>query len=763
MKFTKGVKILERIKYFIEKIKSYFYLTKRKYIFVLFFIYLAFICSFLLLYFKSYKQDILFEKKLLASYQEPLLESASKHTFIFLKRFTDLKNNVKNVFILDLENKVITTRHTKIPFSEIKPEDINYLQNIIKSNKYIKFFYEIVPYYSYGKLNETIAFFKKIGENKYKIYIFDPEKLNTLFGILPSTLNIKVKVGEHTLLDINHGPMFSYREYRYFIGNLPVNIRIELVKTKELLKYEGFEENLLKLKVLIILIFILILTLLNNYLFYKETKFVSNTIKNLKEKLENARKVLDIHFKTPYLEAFIPKFLEIIKKIFKIDKAYLKIIPDKSYFIDEKDNIKKLSIKEIKELDNKLNALKVHFFKNKEKYYYYFPIKTKRKILGYLLLETKKILNELDRKLLEIITYTLGSTLDSELKLEDIFYLIANIIEARDPYTKGHSLRVAHYARWIAKKLGLPQETCEKIFKAGILHDIGKIGIPDIVLLKPGKLTDQEYETMKMHAEFTYYILNTVPSLREFANIARYHHERWDGRGYPKGLKGEKIPLESRILAIADAIDAMTSTRPYRKALSFEKAKEELLYNAGKQFDPKIISVILPYIDELKSIKTQVDMRIEKFLPEEIEKLRSYIFFHDPTTGCYQINAFLKELDNLIVKEEEFCLALIDVKNLLDFIEIKGFDAADQVLSKIAQIIQEYTPLVARDSDMFFFVIKDKNCEKVLKEIKDRIKENLKVDLHSVLIKYSGEKKTGHNLLVELLKKLKNIKKNKDL
>lgn len=185
---------------------------------------------------------------------------------------------------------------------------------------------------------------------------------------------------------------------------------------------------------------------------------------------------------------------------------------------------------------------------------------------------------------------------------------MVNLLEMRDPYTKGHSERVARIASLFARVLGLPQSEIDRIFWAGILHDIGKIGIPESILNKPGKLSDEEYDIVKKHPVLSEHALSGIEFLESLKPIVRSHHERWDGKGYPDGLKGEKIPLTARILAIADSFDAMTSDRPYRKALSIEEAKKEFLKESGKQFDPKLAEifvneVIFSVISEEKKLK----------------------------------------------------------------------------------------------------------------------------------------------------------------
>lgn len=173
-----------------------------------------------------------------------------------------------------------------------------------------------------------------------------------------------------------------------------------------------------------------------------------------------------------------------------------------------------------------------------------------------------------------------------------------DFIDAKDPYTKGHSVRVAMYSQEIAKRMGLSDEKIQDLYYVALLHDAGKIGIPDAILTKPGKLTDEEYEIIKTHTTKGNEILSnftTIPSIRDGAH---YHHERYDGKGYPSGLKGEEIPLNARIICVADSYDAMSSNRSYRKSYDKEKIMNELRRNSGTQFDPKIVPLMVSMVED---------------------------------------------------------------------------------------------------------------------------------------------------------------------
>jgi putative nucleotidyltransferase with HDIG domain len=176
---------------------------------------------------------------------------------------------------------------------------------------------------------------------------------------------------------------------------------------------------------------------------------------------------------------------------------------------------------------------------------------------------------------------------------QDLIETLAAIIDARDIFTYGHSIRVTDYALAIAKEMGLPEEEREMIHKAGLLHDIGKVGIGESILTKKGTLTQDERHILEQHPILGEEILGRVKDMRELAEIVGSHHERYDGKGYPHARKGEEIPLAGRILGVADAIDAMLSDRPYRPAMNLLQALVEIQRNAGTQFDSNVVEALL--------------------------------------------------------------------------------------------------------------------------------------------------------------------------
>ncbi len=195
--------------------------------------------------------------------------------------------------------------------------------------------------------------------------------------------------------------------------------------------------------------------------------------------------------------------------------------------------------------------------------------------------------------------YSLTKYVELRAAYQEMAGALSNAIDARDAYTRGHSERVAEYAALLAKEMKFTEDRIEMIRYVGLLHDVGKIGIRDAIMKKQGAYTYEEYEEMKTHAKIGAQMLEGMKFIGRGQDWVKYHHERWDGKGFPDGLKGEEIPIEARIIACADSFDAMTTDRPYKEKLTLVEAKKELKRCAGTQFDPEVVKAMLKVVDRM--------------------------------------------------------------------------------------------------------------------------------------------------------------------
>jgi HD-GYP domain-containing protein (c-di-GMP phosphodiesterase class II) len=220
-------------------------------------------------------------------------------------------------------------------------------------------------------------------------------------------------------------------------------------------------------------------------------------------------------------------------------------------------------------------------------------------------------ISSVDTKLCDALSHSLAIFLENHMLYEDaqsmflgVLHALTRAIDAKDSYTHGHSERVALVARMLAEQIGLDGHTCERIYLAGLVHDVGKIGVPEAVLSKPGRLTDDEFGLIKMHPRIGADILRDIRQMSDLIPGVLYHHERFDGRGYPSRLAGENIPLFGRIIGLADAFDAMSSHRTYRRAMKLPDVLAEMQRCAGSQFDPQLIEPFLKL--DLSSFEAQL-------------------------------------------------------------------------------------------------------------------------------------------------------------
>jgi diguanylate cyclase (GGDEF)-like protein/putative nucleotidyltransferase with HDIG domain len=264
---------------------------------------------------------------------------------------------------------------------------------------------------------------------------------------------------------------------------------------------------------------------------------------------------------------------------------------------------------------------------------------------------------------------------------EQHVFSLVNIIEKRDSYTAGHSQRVAKYSVLIAKEMGFNEDKIDDIHRACMLHDIGKISTPDSILLKPGKLNTLEYEIIKEHVVMSYELLCTVDIYKDIAEIVRHHHERYDGGGYPQGLKGDEIPILSQIMTVADAFDAMTTNRIYKARKSVKTAISELKELSGKQFNSEIVKAATKALKHVK-----LELTATQLPKTKMEKERFVYFYKDQMTSIYNkeylgfILAY-NHVNNFNIK----CINVIYLHNFTQYNTKYGWADGDKLLEEFAE------------------------------------------------------------------------------
>ncbi len=271
---------------------------------------------------------------------------------------------------------------------------------------------------------------------------------------------------------------------------------------------------------------------------------------------------------------------------------------------------------------------------------------------------------------------------------EESIDAFVNLIEKRDRYTAGHSTRVAKYCVMIADALGVEKHECALLEKAAKLHDIGKIEIPDSILLNPSKLSELEYSIIQEHLNSGYAVLSKIKQYEELAEIMRYHHERYDGSGYPQGVSGDDIPYLSRIMMIADAFDAMTTNRIYKPRKSVDDAIAEIESLGGKFFHPEIIPVA---IDVLRGI--DIDEHEDQMPQNQLEDKKFSYFFSDLLSGLYNENY----LNSIISKKDDLQngfssishVAKLDLHNFSHYNKIHGWQNGNKIIEDIAGYLFE--------------------------------------------------------------------------
>jgi GGDEF domain-containing protein len=263
----------------------------------------------------------------------------------------------------------------------------------------------------------------------------------------------------------------------------------------------------------------------------------------------------------------------------------------------------------------------------------------------------------------------------------DIEHLIY-VLELRDSYTQGHSSRVADFAYLLASLSNISLDECNEIYIAALLHDVGKIGIPDTILLKPGKLEDDEYTLIKQHGVLSGKILEKMPKYKKLAFIVKHHHEDYNGKGYPDGLKKEEIPLGARIISIVDVFDALTSKRIYREMMPLKKALSIMndMQNNLK-FDPKLYEFFINNIDKFL-YKEPIQILSKEF--QKLDFLRNNFFFSDPLTKLLNRDALLTILKKCTFAKDTVLFSKLNIKEFRKYNQEYGTQKGDKLLQDVA-------------------------------------------------------------------------------
>lgn len=321
--------------------------------------------------------------------------------------------------------------------------------------------------------------------------------------------------------------------------------------------------------------------------------------------------------------------------------------------------------------------------------------------------------NDLYKKYLNELVETKSREID-DLNKEKIknykltLYALVDLIEKRDTYTGGHSNRVAFYSNLIAKQMGVNEEDCDVIYKAAMLHDIGKIAIPDSVLLKPGSLNDLEYQLIQEHVSIGYEILKKVPMFEQEAKIVHAHHERLDGSGYPNGLKADEIPLFAMILAVADTFDAMTTNRIYKARKTVQEALEEIHKLRGKLFFEDVVDAAVIALKDIELHET-----INQLPQTHLEQARFSYFYIDQLTQVYNRNYLDVILTQNKYNYQYDNLYLIFLRNFGEYNKTYGWNAGSDLLTKVAQQLVSLYPdtLIFRIHGDDFVIVTSKSID----------------------------------------------------
>lgn len=517
--------------------------------------------------------EIGFIAKSIEKMRTDLVSSEEKIKY-YNKELEISNKEMKNyTYIVEVKNKELTER---LKEQELIKDILNRgIKEVSEITKFLKFLLKKI--YEYKKYKRIELVYKNSIDNTYERLVYIPERDKFIENSYSD--NLKYLVSERPIVKEDYIEL-PIRRNREIIGSM---------------KIEGVELSGNTEKTLEILTNELEMVLENAELYYKMDKKIMELsfLNSISVALSSITSINE-------LKSMIEDSMAILFGIGKYDI----FIYEKGYFLEFKElNGEIIKIKQKKVEDESIYILN-KFGNLKVKKEYYIPLVIKEKLVGVIIVESLDNFKSIDKNIMKIfltqVAIIIQNTLmytENKKRSFDIIKTLAETIEEKDTYTRGHSERVMTYSLKIAQKLKMTPDELEKIKYAGILHDVGKIGIPETILQKNGRLTEEEYNLIKQHPEKGARILSHISSLEDIAHMVKYHHEKPDGTGYPEGLFIENIPLGARILALADTFDAMTSDRPYRKGLALEVVVEELQKYSGKQFDAELTTLFLEMIE----------------------------------------------------------------------------------------------------------------------------------------------------------------------
>ncbi|GAB6076219.1 HD-GYP domain-containing protein [Desulfurobacterium crinifex] len=332
------------------------------------------------------------------------------------------------------------------------------------------------------------------------------------------------------------------------------------------------------------------------------------------------------------------------------------------------------------------------------------------------------------------------------------FNVLLKALSIRDSYTEGHSRRVAIYSYLIGKELGLDREKLSKIYIGAFLHDIGKIGIPDAILLKPTPLTSTERKLVERHPILGYELLKEY-DFPFILNIVLKHHERLDGKGYPLGIDYRKIPFTVSIVSVADVFDALTTDRPYRKALSLEETLSIIGRDSGKAFYPEVVEAGIKVIKRVGVL----DIFRGSLLTEDLERFRKEAFFTDVVTGLPTFGRW-KEKFTVTYKGTDIAYVAFDIKGLLLINLARGWEKGDEILGDIGHELQKNRigNFCRFTGGTFLGIVSKKDLSK-FREVLNTISVKHRITIHEVTLERKSVRSV-EELVAILIKKLKEKK-----